>query len=62
MFFCNDKGEDEERSVSEWKIGFKEEMKSEPIKFRLLTMLGLKEYIIDKYIFSRHEPSMPFYI
>ena len=54
MFFCNDKGEDEERSVSEWKIGFKEEMKSEPIKFQLLTMLGLKEYIIDKYIFSRH--------
>lgn len=27
------------------------------MKFKLLSMLGLKEYLIDKYVFSRYPPS-----
>lgn len=36
-----------------WRTSIKESKESEPFKFKLLSMLGLKEYLIDKYVFLR---------
>ena len=40
----------------DWRNTIRESKESEPLKFKLLSMLGLKEYLIDKYVFLRSEP------
>ena len=36
---------------------YSEKVEPEPVKFKILNFLGLKEYLIDRYVFVRSSPS-----